>query len=256
VLTVTTIATTVTAVGAAIAVIATAVTMAVERSIHRWHLAQAIFDLQRFIRLDRRLCGCVTELTSLLAGGVAWEGREQLPGSLAGHAVYLYGIRDECDLFTSRAAAHGARLRWPIGSLGRAGLTARRCNAAQDALQKAALALQEAVRCYEIATIECYIRKEGVSASRSSQPLSSPLYLLTAEQAQELVRLRRVHAEAMRLASEHLQRPKRFVSTYRSPWPVLQSELPDLDEDPYSGEARPLSREVFGPTPILHIDAQ
>jgi len=232
---------------------ATGAALLVERSVHRSHLAQAGRDHRRLHRLSKRLAGCAVDLERMLEAGVSPTGSDTVPDSVAGHLVYLFGLRDESDLFVDRARSHGARLTWPHGYLRRRGLTARRCLAAHAALASAAEALSTAARAYEQDFVAAYKKLGGHPGHRTP---AEPLLLLSMKRAHEIVAAREAFDEQMQLIATHTANRHPFHEHYRCEWPAFRSELASFDGDPYGGEVQPLSREGFGPVPVLHPDAR
>lgn len=233
--------------------VAAGVVMAVERSVHRSHLAQAGRDHRRLHRLSTRLAGCVVELERKLEAGLPRSELGTVPDVVAGELVYLFALRDECDLFTTRVNSHAARLTWPHGYLQRRTLTARRCLAAHDAVAKAASAISDAVRVYEEGFIAAYKKRAGRPGHRAP---AEPLLLLSSKRARAIISARGDFDEQMRLVATHTGNRHPFLEHYRCTWPALRSELGSFEDDPYFGEIRPLSRQGFGSTPVLHPDAR
>lgn len=233
--------------------VAAGAAMAVERSVHRSHLMQAEQDHRRLHRLSMRLAGCVVELERKLEAGLPRSEPGTVPDVVAGQLVYLFALRDECELFTTRVNSHAARLTWPHGHLQRRTLTARRCLAAHDAVARAASALRDAARVYEVGFIAAYEKRAGRPGHRAP---AEPLLLLSSKRARDIVSAREVFDEQMRLVATHTGNRHPFLEHYRCTWPALRSELGRFEDDPYFGEIQPLSRQGSGSTPVLHPDAR
>lgn len=232
---------------------AAGVAMAVERSVHRFHLVQAEQDHRRLHRLSTRLAGCVVELERKLEAGLPRSEPGTVPDVVAGQLVYLFALRDECDLFTTRVNSHAARLTWPHGHLQRRTLTARRCLAAHDAVAKAAAALSDAARVYEEGFITANKKRAGHHSNRAP---AEPLLLLSSKRSRDIVSAREVFDDQMRLICTHTGNRQPFYEHYHCTWPALRSELDRFEDDPYCGEIRPLSRQGLGSAPVLHPDAR
>ena len=229
------------------------VALTFERAVHRSHLGQATQDHRRLHRLSARLAGCVVELERMLEDGLPVPGPGLLPDSVAGHMVYLFGLREECEDFRSRARSHNARISWPEAYLQRASLSARRCAAAQAALAQAADALGGAVRVYEEGFVVAHRERAGTGGDRAP---AQPLLLLSDESVSEVIAHRKAFDEQMRLVAEHTHLRHPFFEHYRCAWPALRSEMQGFGDDPYGGEVRPMGRQGFGPVPVLHPDAR
>lgn len=229
------------------------VALTFERAVHRPHLSQATQDHRRLHRLSARLAGCVVELERMLEDGLPVPGPGLLPDSVAGHMVYLFSLREECEDFRSRAQSHNARISWPQAYLRRASLNARRCAAAQAALAQAADALRGAARVYEEGFVVAHRERAGKGGGRAP---AEPLLLLSDEQASEIIAHRKTFGEQMRLVATHIRLRYPCFEHYRCTWPALSSEMRGFDDDPYRGETRPMGRQGFGPVPVLHPDAR
>ena len=224
-----------------------------ERAVHQSHLTQAEQDHRRLHRLSARLAGCVVELERMLEAGLPVPGPGLLPDSVAGHMVYLFGLRDECDEFRGRSQSHNARISWSRAYLQRASPSAQRCVAAQAALAESADSLGGAARVYEEGFVAAHRNQAGKGGDRAP---AEPLLLLSDEQASAIIARRKIFDEQMRLVATHTRLRHPYFAHYRCTWPALSSEMQGFGDDPYRGEARPMGRQGFGPVPVLHPDAR
>lgn len=221
---------------------------------HRRHLSQCVQDLQRHLRLDQRLRGCVIEMEHILDVLPSQNPHEStVPEQLVGHARYLYGLRQEASDQAIELSRHAVRLVWSDAYLSKVTLTGKRCELAHGALVVAFQALAEAAREYErglaMALLQC---GDGASA----RTLSMPVRLLDDEAATEVAGVREECRKALTNAADACRLAFGTGVTFERKWPVRRSEIPDSGEDTYGGEIRPLGWTGFGPQPILNVDAQ
>lgn len=235
------------------ATVAAAVALGYERIMHLHHLHQAEQDHRRLYRLSVRLAGCVVDLERMLEVGVPVPAPGVLPDDVAGHMTYLFGLRDECDLFRSRAASHNARLSWPQAFADRVTVTSRRCTGAHAALSAAADELAQAARVYEEGFVVAYVKRAGAGADRAP---GDPLLMLSKKRASRIVANRTAFETQMRLAATHLRLGPPLTEHYRCTWPAMTSERASFPADPYRGEVRPMGRHGFGAVPVLHPDGR
>lgn len=234
--------------------VAAAIVFMCEVISHRRHLYQAGQDHKRLLRLSKRLTGCIAELERALEEGVDFSDEGFVPDTVSGHMTYLFALRAEASDFQAYSRAHAIRIRWPHGYLAQRSPPARRCLAMYEALESAAKALGSASRTYDKAFIAAFRRPLSTESRRLP---SRPLIMLTGKQAKSLVDLRAQFEEAMMIVVEHAARKaRRILIVSACGWPIFRSEIPNVDDDPYRGEVRPLSRRGLGAEPALHPDAR
>jgi hypothetical protein len=170
---------------------------------HRRHLSQCEQDLQRHRRLDKRLIGCVTDIEHILDRMPPQEtGELTIPEELAGHARFLYGLRQEAGDNAINLSRHAVRLQWSDAYLSKATLAGRRCELAHGALVVAFQAMADATREYERGLSIALLRSGDGPEARA---MTAPVRLLDESAAVEVARLREVCGRALVNAACHLR---------------------------------------------------
>lgn len=221
---------------------------------HRTHLSQCVQDLQRHHRLDKRLRGCVVEMEQILDLLPSQEQRDfTVPEQLVGHARYLFGLRQEAGDLAIDLARHAVRLQWSDAYLSKVTFTGKRCELAHGALVVAFQTLADAAREYERGLTMALLQSGDGASARA---MSMPVRLLDDEAAAEVARLREECRKALTNAADACKLRFETSAIFEQKWPVRRSEFPDVGEDPYGGEIRPMGWAGFGPQPLLHVDAK
>lgn len=221
---------------------------------HRSHLNQCVQDLQRHGRLDNRLRGCVVEMEHILDVLPGQDPRDTtVPEQLVGHARYLFGLRQEASDQPIELSRHAVRLQWSDAYLSKVTFTGKRCELAHGALVVAFQALADATREYERGlAMALLVSGDGAPARAPSMPVR----LLDDDAAVEVARTREECRRALTNAADACNLRFETSVIFEQKWPVRRSEVPDVGEDPYGGEVRPMGWTGFGPQPILHVDAK
>ena len=221
---------------------------------HRMHLSQCIQDLQRHLRLDKRLRGCVVEMEHMLDVLPGQDPRDlTVPEQLVGHARYLYGLRQEASDQAIELSRHAVRLQWSDAYLSKVTFTGKRCELAHGALVVAFQAFADATREYERGLAMALLKSGDGAQARA---MSMPVRLLDDEAAAEVARLREECRRALTNAADACKLAVETSVIFEQKWPVRRSEVPDPEGDPYGGEVQPMGWTGFGPQPILHVDAK
>lgn len=238
----------VSAVGVLIGLIA----FGVQSARHRIHLSRCVDDLQRLMRLERRLAGVVNDMERVLDDLPVQSTSDEVPEELVGQAQYLFALRREAKDHCTRLSRHAVRLRWP-DAYSKLTLAGKRCELAHGGLVTAFRTLADAAREYERGTGQALLNCGDGPAGRLP---ASPVRVLDERGAEEVARLREVFESSVLSVADAARVRLRSDDVFEVAWPVWRSELSSAELDPYGGEVRPMGWSGFGSQPRLNVDAR